>query len=246
MEAILPILGAVIVIWLLSRINHGDNSQTEETVQDRKAPSLSSDAEQAALLLEKVKSKQADNEIETDSDGRQKTYSGASDEELVATINVKTKDIMENNEFEGMDTPTLVRAILTKLNCQQEENEDGTLVFSYQGETFWVNSRSDTSWIRIVDLSWFNCPLDQLEEVSCVQRAINSANSVQQCTACYIIDKEENQMRVYSKADILIKSVFPYPDQYLQSWLAAFFRLQQEVALQYQKEKQKVGGAEQE
>lgn len=151
------------------------------------------------------------------------------------------KNAMNDNEYEGMDVPTLIKALLAKMDCQYDENDDGSLFFTYQGERFWLTSNKESAWIRIIDLQWYDCPLDNLEEISCMQKAINTANSGQSCTAIYVISKEGNKMIVYSKCDLLIFSQFPAPDRYLAAWLACFFRLKQDVVMEFEKEKQKIG-----
>lgn len=164
--------------------------------------------------------------------------------ESVDTINVQTKDIMSNNEYDGMDTPTLMRTLLKMLNCKCQENDDGTLYFSYQGESFWLSTGKDTAWVRIIDLQWYDCPLDNLEEVSCMQKAINTANVHQISTAVYSIDKENNKLSVYSKLDFALPNDFPEPEAYLSALLAQFFHLKQAVALEFEKEKQKLENAD--
>lgn len=208
MEAVLPILGAILIVWLLSRVNHSDDDQADSYVE------------------ENIKDDQS---------------SKISPDNPLATINVQTKNAMNDNEYEGMDVPTLIKALLAKMNCQYDENDDGSLFFTYQGERFWLTSNKESAWIRIIDLQWYDCPLDNLEEISCMQKAINTANSGQSCTAIYVISKEDNKMIVYSKCDLLIFSHFPAPDQYLATWLACFFRLKQEVVMEFEKEKQKIG-----
>ena len=103
----------------------------------------------------------------------------------------------------GMDTPTLVKAILKDLNCKYEESDDHSdYVFSYQGENFVARAPDKYNpRIRIFDLDWYHCPLSNLEEMSCMQKAINAANTRQMCTAVYYIDNDRKEMSVYSKAN---------------------------------------------
>lgn len=223
MEVILPILGAILIIWLLSRLNHSGrglsavNGSSNDVIQ-----SEPNDSQRASILMDELKD------------------SG----KPIDTINVETKSIMNDNEYEGMDTPTLIKGLLKKLNSQYQENEDGSLFFTYQSERFWLQCDKESSWIRIIDLQWYECTLEKIEEVSCMQKAINISNAGQQCTAIYSIDKEENKMIVYSKCDLLISSHFPAPDQYLAAWLACFFRLKQTVVMEFEKEKQRIGVTE--
>lgn len=176
-----------------------------------------------------------------DDDEPQVVNKKENDKEQTITINVKTKTAMNGNYDETMDVPTLVRTMLGKLNCQYDENDDGSLFFTYQGERFWLTSSKESVWIRIVDVQWYECPLDNLEEMSCMQKAINLVNGKQSCTAVYLIDKEIGKMIVYSKCDLIISPKFPSPDQYLAAWLACFFRLKQDVVIEFEKEKQKIG-----
>lgn len=208
MEAILPILGAILIVWLLSRINHRDDGQTKSYAEE---------------------------------DGQDEQRSSDSHENPPTTINIQTKNAMNDNEYEGMDVPTLIKALLAKMNCQYDENDDGSLFFTYQGERFWLTSNKESAWIRIIDLQWYDTTLDKLEEISCMQKAINTANSGQSCTAVYVINKDGNKFIVYSKCDLLISPHFPAPDQYLAAWLACFFRLKQDVVMEFEKEKQKIG-----
>ncbi len=162
----------------------------------------------------------------------------------VKTVNVNTKSMNMENRYEGMNTPVLVRAILGDLNCKYDETEDGLdLFFVYQGEHFALRTAGDADnpWIRIFDLSWYHSTLDKLEEISCMQKAINTANSHESCMAVYEISKDDNTFFVYSKCDLLISSSFPAPDQYLAAWLAGFFRLKHSVVMEFEKEKQRLG-----
>lgn len=147
----------------------------------------------------------------------------------------------QSAQYDNVDNPTLMKRLLEKLNCQYKENEDGSLFFQYQGEHFWMQSSNDSAWVRVIDLQWYDCSLDQLEEMSCMQKAINSINSGQICSAVYSIDKDENKMEVYSKYDFVMTSAIPSADQLLASVLANFFRLKQAVVTEFEKEKQRIG-----
>lgn len=183
-------------------------------------------------------------ENEEDMDGREDERTTSENNRPVETINVNSRPMNAMNKYEDMNNAVLIRAILGDLSCQYDENEDGTIFFVYQGERFWVSASENSVWIRIIDMRWYDCSLDKLEEMSCMQKAINTANSRQACTALYAISKEDNEMIVYSKCDIIIASTFPAPDQYFAAWLANFFRLKQEVVIEFEKEKQKIGLSE--
>lgn len=158
------------------------------------------------------------------------------------TLNVKSRPINMENKYAGMDTPTLVKAILKDLNCKYEESDDHIdFLFSYQGENFVARAPDkDNPRVRLFDLDWCRCPLSNLEEMSCMQKVINAVNTRQMCSAIYYINKETKEMVVYSKADFLIWSDMPHPDDYMRMWLDNFFFLKQNFAVDLENEKQRV------
>lgn len=143
------------------------------------------------------------------------------------------------NQYNNLSTPSLMKRLLGELNSKYHENEDGSLYFLYQGERFWLQADQNSAWVRITDFQWYECSLNDIEEFSCMQKAINTANSQHSCTAIYAISGEENKMIAYSKCDFVMSGSIPSPDQYLAAWLADFFRLKQEVVMEFEKEKQK-------
>ena len=159
------------------------------------------------------------------------------------TMNINTKPLDSDNKYVGMNTPTLIKAILNDLNCKYEESDDHSdYIFSYQGETFIARAPDkDNPRVRLFDLDWCRCPLSNLEEMSCMQKVINAVNTRQMCSAIYYINKETKEMVVYSKADFLIWSAMPQPDDYMRMWLGNFFFLKQNFAVDLENEKQRVG-----
>ena len=130
-------------------------------------------------------------------------------------------------------------------NVNEEENfkkEKTINVRVYQGENFVARAPDkDNPRVRLFDLDWCRCPLSNLEEMSCMQKVINAVNTRQMCSAIYYINKETKEMVVYSKADFLIWSDMPHPDDYMRMWLGNFFFLKQNFAVDLENEKQRVG-----
>ena len=155
----------------------------------------------------------------------------------------KTINVRVGNKYAGMDTPTLVKAILKDLNCKYEESDDHIdFLFSYQGENFVARAPDkDNPRVRLFDLDWCRCPLSNLEEMSCMQKVINAVNTRQMCSAIYYINKETKEMVVYSKADFHLWCDMPHPDDYMRMWLGNFFFLKQNFAVDLENEKQRVG-----
>lgn len=153
----------------------------------------------------------------------------------------KRRTETDNSLYESMDTPELMKASLTNLNCSYHEEDDRAISFIYQGEHFSMYTKPDYVWVRITDNRWYECSLDNIEEFSCMQKAINKANFSSPCTAIYYISKEENKMIVFSKGDFSISGEYHNIERYLTTWLSCFFRLKQNVVLEFEKEKQKIG-----
>lgn len=145
------------------------------------------------------------------------------------------------SKYEGMNNVDLMKAILRDINCQYTETSKGQLIFTYQGENFAIIDSPDSVWIRIIDLQWYTCPLDNIEEMSCMQKAINESNATQTCTALYDIDRDDHKMIVYSKYDMVISLHTDQPDMLLEACLADFFRLKHKIGLEFDKERQRMG-----
>lgn len=148
---------------------------------------------------------------------------------------------IDNAQYKNMDVPELMKVLLAKLNCTYKEEDDGTISFIYQGEHFSMFTKPNYVWVRITDHRWYECSLGDIEEFSCMQKAINKANFSSLCTAIYFISKEENKMIVFSKGDFSISGEYHDVERYLNTWLSCFFRLKQNVVLEFEKEKQKIG-----
>lgn len=150
---------------------------------------------------------------------------------------VNGKDNGNEKVLPSMKSGELLKSILKRLNCTYKEGDDDDIWFTYQGEHFALRFSDDSYWVRIYDAQWFECPLDDLEEISYMQKAVNYCNARNCATACYVIDTEEEKFTVFSKCDFLLNSNFPFPDDYFISWLNQLFRLKRDVAMQYDKEK---------
>lgn len=59
MEVLLPILGAFLIIWLLSRIGHGTQDDVELSQQTTSSAAHPTDSEQVVELLDELNGKNA-------------------------------------------------------------------------------------------------------------------------------------------------------------------------------------------
>jgi hypothetical protein len=158
---------------------------------------------------------------------------------LSSSKNVAGQDA--GNAYIGMSTPELVKALLHDMGCEYHVDEDGDLVTKYQGETFCLRVRDDNPWLVIWDYAWLGVSSDNLEEVSCLQRAINTSNIRQFCTAVYSIDTENKEMTVHSNWFGIVSSELPDVKQYLTVVFGFFFQQHQILLAEFNKEKVKMG-----
>lgn len=157
-------------------------------------------------------------------------------------MNVKTKNLDMDNEFDGMTTQEMAEAILRKLNCQVEKEDDGTMSFVYQGATFNLFSESDSPFMTIAFLWWESVSLDNLENVSCMQKAVNSTNAtVGRVTTFYVIDNDSNRMLIGSKYGAILVPQVPMPMKYMEALLADLFQSSRIVESRYIDECKKAG-----
>lgn len=76
-------------------------------------------------------------------------------------------------------TKDLCIELLKQLNCEvttSKENEN-RLYFEYQGEHIVIDASNDSYFIEMWDPWWLIVPLDDLEQMSNVRKAINVTNS---------------------------------------------------------------------
>ena len=169
----------------------------------------------------------------------QKNESNADDKPAASegqpVYNVKTKDM--ENEYDGMKAPQIAAAVLKKLNCQSETEEDGSILFSFQGATFNLFSSDESPFITIAYLWWETVPLDKLEQASCMQKAINAINgSLCRSAIFYIIDNDGNRMLVGSKTSGLLMPEIPNMQDYFEALLAEMFQSARAVVDKYHEE----------
>lgn len=148
---------------------------------------------------------------------------------------------ISNDDYKGMSTSELLEALLRKFQCQVERDEDGNYIAKYQGETFLICIMGDMPMLNIWDYRWLEFSLDNLEEVACVQRAINTSNQRDFCTAVYVIDTDENVLTVNSNRTCILTPDVPHVEELFQSLLDSFFVQHHGLVIDFNKEKVKMG-----
>ena len=150
-------------------------------------------------------------------------------------------DIQQEEKQEGPPhTKDLCIELLKQLNCEvttSKENEN-RLYFEYQGEHIVIDASNDSYFIEMWDPWWLFVPVDDLEQMSNVRKAINVTNSWGGTTVYYTI--EEQKFVLHSKRQCILPKELPNVKEYLMALLNDFFTvkkwLNEEIIVQQNKE----------
>jgi hypothetical protein len=170
-------------------------------------------------------------------DQKDRDMLGLKNDGLGSSKNVAAQD----TTYTSMSTPKLIKALLRDMNCEYNIDENGTIVVKYQGETFCLQAHDDSSWLVIWDYAWLSVSSDNLEEISCLQRAINVSNTKEFCTAVYSIDTENKELTVHSNWSGIIIPGMSGMKEYLTVVFGFFFQQHQFLLAEFNKEKVKMG-----
>ncbi len=144
----------------------------------------------------------------------------------------------EEKQEEPPHTKDLCIELLKQLNCEVsvEEEDENRLYFQYQGEHFIIDATNESFFIDIWDPRWYIVPLDDLEQMSNVRKAINTINNYSGTTIVYCIEEEGQKFVLHSKRQCILTKEIPYVKEYLRALLNDFFtvhnRLREEIVSQ--------------
>ena len=129
---------------------------------------------------------------------------------------------------------------LIKLGRQYElaDGDDKRIDFFYHGECFSAYASNDKLYVSLWDTYWKQVELQDIDEVCCLRKAINTSNINARVTTIYTIDEANSKMIVHSKSTIPFLSSMPVIENYLRTELNVFFRTHHiiEVAMLRQRE----------
>lgn len=117
----------------------------------------------------------------------------------------------EEKQEEPPHTKDLCIELLKQLNCEVtvlEENEN-RLYFEYQGEHIVINASNDSYFIEMWDPWWCIVPMDDLEQMSNVRKAINTINTHGGVTIFYSIEEEGQKFVLHSKRQCILTKDIP-------------------------------------
>ena len=135
-------------------------------------------------------------------------------------------DILQEEKQAGPPhTKDLCIELLKQLNCKAAvaEEDENRLCFQYQGELFVIDTSNESFFIDIWDPRWYIVPLDDLEQMSNVRKAINTINNYSGTTIVYCIEEEEQKFVLHSKRQCILPKDLPNVKEHLNALLNDFF-----------------------
>ena len=136
--------------------------------------------------------------------------------------------LQEEKQEEPPHTKDLCIELLKQLNCEVfvSEEEENRLDFKYQGEHFIIDATNESFFINIWDPGWYIVPLDDLEQMSNVRKAVNTINNYSGTTIVYYIEEEGQKFILHSKRQCILPKDLPHVKEYLRALLDDFFAVQ--------------------
>lgn len=134
----------------------------------------------------------------------------------------------EEKQEEPPHTKDLCIELLKQLNSEVfvSEEEENRLDFKYQGEHFIIDATNESFFINIWDPGWYVVPLDDLEQMSNVRKAVNTINNYSGTTIVYYIEEEGQKFILHSKRQCILPKDLPHVKEYLRALLDDFFAVQ--------------------
>lgn len=137
-----------------------------------------------------------------------------------------TTETMGNDNLKNPMTWQLAVDTLREMNCvpqYSEDKNDNRIFFTFQEGHFFIEANDDSLYINIWYTYFHDVPLDDIDAMSNVRKAINMTNLNGVCINVYTMDKEDNRLAVHAKRNILFIKQIPDLKGYLASQLSAFF-----------------------
>ena len=99
---------------------------------------------------------------------------------------------MTKDELDDISTKQLVVSVLKKIGCQPKENEEGNIVFKYQGDDFYIAAEEENRFIMIWNPWWGSISADN-EAFPYLKEIINIVNINSLVTTMTMVDEEDEK-----------------------------------------------------
>ena len=118
------------------------------------------------------------------------------------------------------ETKQLLVDTLEKLKLEAKVDEDFKefVMTDFQGEHFRIKIENK-KFIEVQDLHWYEAPLDNLDNLLIIHKAMNWINMTTSCRMVYTIDDDENKVNLHTQTTLLWIPEIPEIDQYLEATL---------------------------
>lgn len=140
-----------------------------------------------------------------------------------------------------LHTKELVIKTLGAIGCTPSVNDEDKdqIEFEYQGGHFSIIAFDTSAFAYLFFVWWYNSPLDNIDALSAIQKAVNNANCRYiGCNVMYTIKQDENLVGVHSRSQLLFTPEVPDLGEYLVSKLQEMFRVRNDVVHDIQNELQ--------
>lgn len=138
-------------------------------------------------------------------------------------------EIVEAPAYSSIPTTrSLLFSVMQNLNLDYEVVEDGVILFKYQGENMQILASDDKKYILIRDLWWYSAPLDDIENLSILHRAVNECNLQNAINViAYTQVRDENIIGLHTFRVLLWIPELPEIDHYFQGALDSMLYIHQ-------------------
>ena len=131
----------------------------------------------------------------------------------------KEKEQLDFGLKPGMTTRNLLQIALRQLGIEYNFDEDNAFHVVYQGENLRIIASDDSRLIDIYDVWWYMAPLDDIDNLSLMHRAINDCNIRGKAKLVYTYNEEEGVIGVHTQLHLLWTEGIPDLARYLKTSL---------------------------
>ncbi|MBP5375157.1 MAG: hypothetical protein J6Y38_02350 [Bacteroidaceae bacterium] len=125
-----------------------------------------------------------------------------------------------------MTTRTLLQVALHKMNLQYDFDEFQNFRVKYQGDIFRIIADDNRLYLNIQYMGWYSAPLDDIDNLSLLYKAVNECNKRDTNRMVYTHHKIENEILLHTLHDILWIPQIPDSEKYLQATLDGMLQSQ--------------------
>lgn len=129
---------------------------------------------------------------------------------------------MTKNELDNITTQELVISVLKKIGCQPEVNDEGHIIFKYQGDDFYIAAEEENRFIMIWNPWWGSISADN-EAFPYLKEVINLVNFNSLVTTVYMADEDEKTIGIHSRCHTFFSPNEGELEEHLKMLLDYFF-----------------------